>query len=140
MNRRYWLSGLLIISAAAAGFCWYNLVYGWHSISDPGDEFGLEFRFLGCDDDWPDDLPYEPVIKSVVADSGITFNVSDPAACGYSVRNPKYELTGDTTLTLSYDLYTPSGAVAACICEYKSEFRFRRNPKADQVLFEHTEP
>jgi hypothetical protein len=136
-TKRYLILGLLAMSVGVASFVWYNSVYGWHLISDPEDEFGLEFRFLGCNDDWPDNQPYEPVIKSLAAGSGITYNVRDPAACGYSVRNPKYKLAGDT-LNLSYDLYTPSGEVAACICEYKTEFRFQRNPEAAQVTFDHT--
>ena len=137
MNKRYLLLALFSLSVGSVGFYWYNSVYGWHAVSDPEDEFGLEFRFLGCNEDWPDNQSYEPVIKGVTAGSGITYNVSDPASCGYSVRNPKYKLVGDT-LNLSYNMYTPSGEVAACICEYKSEFRFQQNPKASQVTFDHT--
>ena len=135
MNKRHLLVGVLV-AAAAGGLFWYNSVYGWHSVSDPGDEFGLEFRYLGCSD-WPENRPYETSIQSSVAGSGITYRISDPATCGYSVRRPKYKLAGDT-LSLSYNLYTPSGEVAACICEYKSEFRFRTNPAASDVVFDHS--
>lgn len=135
MNMRYWLLGFLV-AAGVGGFLWYNSVYGWHSVADPSDEFGLEFRYLGCND-WPKNRPYETIIQSSVADSNITYHVSDPASCGYSVRRPKYKLVGDT-LSLSYNLYTPSGEVAACICEYKSEFRFRTNPEVSHVVFDHS--
>lgn len=135
MTKRYLL--LIALVAAAAGGCfWYNSVYGWNSTSDPVDEFGLEFRYLGCKD-WPEGLPFETSIQSSVEGSSITYRVSDPAVCGYSVREPKYRLTGDA-LSLTYNLFTPSGDVAACLCEYKSEFRFRNNPGAPRVVFSHT--
>lgn len=135
MNRRFLLFGYLV-AAGAGAFFWYNSVYGWHPVADPSDEFGLEFRFLGCND-WPENRPYETSIQSLVSGSSITYQVTDPAGCGYSIRDPQYKLAGET-LNLSYDLYTPSGEVAACICEYKSEFRFRKNPKASRAIFDHT--
>ena len=91
---------------------------------------------MGCND-WPEDRPYGTSIKSSVDGSSITYEVADLAGCGYSVRDPRYKLAGDT-LSLSYDLYTQSGEVAACICEYKSQFRFRTNPDASSVAFGHT--
>lgn len=136
MNRRYWFIGFLVVAGAGTYF-WHNF-YGWHSVDDPSDEFGMEFRTLGCNDDWPDNRPYEPIIQSSVDGSSVTYSISDPATCGYSVRRPKYNLTGNT-LNLTYNLYTPSGELAACICEYKSEFRFRTNPKAQRVVFDHSE-
>jgi hypothetical protein len=135
MTKRYLLL-IALVTAGAGGFFWYKSVYGWHSTSDPTDEFGLEFRYLGCND-WLEDQPFETSIQSSVAGSGITYRISAPAGCGYSVREPKYRLAGDT-LTLTYNLLTPSGAVAACLCEYKSEFRFRTNPEAPRVVFSHT--
>ena len=132
MIKRYLLL-IAFVAAGGGGLIWYNSVYGWHSTSDPADEFGLEFRFLGCND-WPEDQPYETSIQSSSSGSSITYRVSDPAGCGYSVREPKYRVAGDT-LSLTYNLFTPSGAVAACLCEYKSEFRFRNNPEASRVVF-----
>jgi len=135
MSKRHWLLGVLTV-AGVGGFLWCHSVYGWHSASDPADEFELEFRYLGCND-WPENRPYETAIQSSVAGPSITYHVSDPAGCGYSVRQPKYQLVGNT-LRLTYNLYTPSGEVAACICEYKSEFRFRTNPEASHVVFDHS--
>ena len=135
MNKRPLLLGVLM-AAGAGALLWYNSVYGWRSVADPSDEFGLEFRYLGCND-WPESRPYETSIQSSITASGITYRVSDPATCGYSVRRPKYRLSGET-LSLSYNLYTPSGEVAACICEYKSEFRFRTDPEASHVVFDHS--
>lgn len=135
MSKRHWLLGVLT-AAGVGGFLWYDSVYSWNSVSDPADEFGLEFRYLGCND-WPENRPYETAIQSSVVDSGIIYRVSDPASCGYSVRQPKYKLIGNT-LILNYNLHTPGGDVAACICEYKSEFRFRTNPQASHVVFAHS--
>jgi hypothetical protein len=135
MLKRYLLLTALLLTGAG-GFLWYNSIYGWHTTSDPADEFGLEFRFLGCSE-WPDDRPYETSIQSSVAGSSITYRISDPAGCGYSVRDPKYKLAGDT-INLTYNLFTPSGEVAACLCEYKSEFRFGINPDAPRAAFSHT--
>lgn len=132
VTKRYLLL-IVLVAAGAGGFFWYNSVYGWHSTSDPADEFGLEFRFLGCND-WPENQPYETSIQSSLSGSSITYYVSDPAGCGYSVRDPKYELAGDT-LSLTYNLFTRGGAAAACLCEYKSEFRFRTNPETPHVVF-----
>ena len=135
MSKRHWLLGVLV-AAGIGGFLWYNSAHGWHSVSDPADEFGLEFRYLGCND-WPENRPYETSIQGSMAGSSVTYRISDPAGCGYSVRQPKYKLFGNN-LSLSYDLYTPSGEVAACICEYKSEFRFRTSPAASHVVFERS--
>src|SRR5687767_4470272 len=112
MQKRH-LLWIAIVGAGAGALFWFNAVYGWHSTSDPGDEFGLEFRFVSCDD-WPEHRPYEASIASSVNGQSITYQVIDPAGCGYSVRDPRYKLAG-YALRLSYDLHTPSGEVAACI-------------------------
>jgi len=109
MTKRHLLL-IAFVAAGAGAFVWYKSVYGWHSISDPADEFGLEFRFLGCND-WPEDQPYETSIQSSSSGSSITYRVSDPEGCGYSVREPKYKLASDA-LSLTYNLFTPSGAVS----------------------------
>ena len=125
------------MAAAGAGAFFWHHAYGWHTVPDPSGEFDVEFRFFGCNDDWPTDRPYEAFVQSSEVGSSVTYRISDPAACGYSVRHPRYKLLGDT-LSLSYDLYTQNGEVAACICEYKSEFRFSTNPKAQHVVFDHS--
>lgn len=135
MSKGYLLL-LALVTSGVGGLIWYNSSHGWHSAPDPADEFGLVFRFLGCDD-WPDDQPYETSIQSASLGSGIVYRVSDPAGCGYSVRDPGYKLAGDTP-SLTYNLYTPSGEAAACLCEYKSEFRFRTNPEAPRIVFSHS--
>ena len=132
-----WLTlASLLAAALAGGVFWYHSIHGWKPASDPNDEFGLEFRYLGCDD-WPEARPYEPSIRSESAGPGITYRISDPATCGYSVKLAEYALVGGD-LKLSYVLHSPTGEVAACICEYKSEFRFRTDPRASRVEYSHS--
>ena len=135
MNKHSVLLGFFA-AAVAGGAFWYTSVNAWQPASSPDDEFGLEFRYLGCND-WPENRPYETSIVALPSSVGITYQVSDPAACGYSAREPKYKIVGDT-LSLSYDLFTESGMLAACMCEYKSQFHFRSNPSASNVVFEST--
>ena len=134
MKKNYLLLGFLA-AAGTSGFFWYNSFYGWHSASDQGDEFGLEFRYLGCSD-WPENRAYGTTIQTSAVGSGITYHVSDPESCGFSVKQPKYKLAGKT-LKLHYN-YTSRGELAACICQYKSEFRFRTSPRASHVVFDHS--
>lgn len=128
-----WAIGGLAVTGL--GFaCFYNSVYGWHATSDLDDELGMEFRFLGCND-WPENRPYETSI-SVGEESGKTvYAVTNPETCGYSIKNPRYKVSGET-LRLSYELFTKTGELAACICEYKSEFRFRDRPPSTKVVFD----
>ena len=117
----------------AAVAWWYVSAFGWKPVGGPNDEFGAQFRFVGCDD-WPADLPYGSTVDTEATGSVVVYYVTDPAACGYSVRRPTYKLAGNE-LELSYELFTPSGELAACICRYRSEFRFPIDPKAAVVTF-----
>ncbi|MBB1062168.1 hypothetical protein [Marilutibacter spongiae] len=136
IGRRH-LAWIALVAAAVAGGLWLGAARGWQSPSDPTDQLGLEFRFLGCDD-WPEDRPYGTTLQRSGLQPGLMLRVSHPASCGYSVRAPRYKLSDDT-LRLSYDLHAPSGEFAACVCEYKSEFRFRSDPGARRVVFDHSE-
>ena len=120
----------------ATGALYYYTSYAWITPLSPREDLGFEFRYLGCND-WPSGKPVETSVIAASALSGVTYSVSSPATCGLSAREPRYRLLG-STLSLSYDLYSPSGAVAACICEYRSEFHFAVDPTVKRVHFTHT--
>jgi hypothetical protein len=100
----------------------------------PHDPYGMEFKYLGCAGDWPEELPIEAIVTK---ESGArpSFFVRDPADCRLSVKDATYELEGDT-LVLSYTVFA-DGPVAACYCEYDSRFTFEHLPAVEKVSFKH---
>ena len=98
----------------------------------------MTFGSLECVGDWPSD---EPVRTTVVRrDQGATtsFLVRHAATCGLAARRPAYEFA-DGQLKLKYDLYTESGAVVMCECDYRSMFTFHKLPEIVQsASFEYS--
>ena len=131
MRKKLAILGLLLVAVGFSALAWQIN----KPRPDPRDPYGMEFEFLGCPGDWPDDLPIEPIVKRE-GGSKPSFFIRDPVDCGLAVKEPRYELKGDS-LVLSYTLYAPD-AVAACYCEYNSRFRFTRLPASiKSVSFIH---
>lgn len=91
------------------------------------DPYDMQFRFQGCAGEWPQALPFRPVIEYREERGRQVYHVKAPDDCGLDkARKPRYKITGDT-LALSYELYADH-PVAACLCEYNSEFSFAGLP------------
>ncbi|MDQ1119657.1 MULTISPECIES: hypothetical protein [Pseudoxanthomonas] len=94
---------------------------------DASDPHGMAFQLIGCDHDWPSDVPMEAIVRRETGNPPSYF-VRDPVECGMDVTEPRYRLSGNT-LFLSYTTKVPAnGEVGACACEYDSRFTFRTLP------------
>jgi len=139
MGRRLVLTAIAILAIAAVAAVLYpgyiepilrdsdrDALRVGQIVTIPDDPLGMEFEFLGCPGDWPDNLPIEPIITKTTNGGTASFLVRDPVDCGMSLKEPSYKLEGDS-IALTYTVYA-SGDVAACFCEYKSRFSFQRLP------------
>ncbi len=90
------------------------------------DQYDMQFTLKGCTRDWPPYTAIKPIIAHRKEQGREVYHIKDPVDCGLAVRNPGYRLDG-TTLTMWYEVYA-DGPVAACFCEYNSEFSFKGLP------------
>lgn len=101
--------GLLLTASTMAG--------------EPATPHLRSFDFMGCSGDLGADDDLHADVWRVARDDGVTFLVRHAGTCGMTGRKPTVRGDGHT-LTMGYELYSPSGAVAMCDCEYWAAFRF----------------
>lgn len=85
------------------------------------------FEFLGCSGDWKDDK-LQPRVWRTGRKDKITFLISHPADCGYTIGSDPKARIKDSVVALSYSMSNDNGVFAACYCEYWASFELKSAP------------
>ena len=94
------------------------------------DPYGMTFKAIGCKGMWPlGKLSLEPIIAAHRSAKTVTFKVRNPQSCGLAVRKPTVAIE-DVVIKLGYEAFA-DGTVAACLCDFHSEFKFKNLPSSE---------